>query len=225
MDSVSGPNVEYVVTRNQIALYIFEPPFVSGVLKLYYLLFQFSSVQLLSHVWLFVTPWITACEASLSITNSWSLPKPMSTESLMPSSHLILCHPLLLLPPIPPSIRDFSNESWGGQSIGVSASVSVLPMNTQDWSPLGWTGWISLQNLSMGFPGGTSGKESTCQCRRHKRHEFNPSGRFCGGGHGNTLQYPCLVNPKDIGAWQATVHKATKSQTLKLLSTHAHTLW
>ena len=72
---------------------------------------QFSSVQLLSRVWLFVTPWITACQASLSITNSWSLPKLRSIESVMPSSHLILCRPLLLLPPIPPSIRVFSNES------------------------------------------------------------------------------------------------------------------
>ena len=72
---------------------------------------QFSSVQSLSHVWLFVTPWIAACQASLSITNSLSLLKLMPIESVMPSSHLILCHPLLLLPPIPPSIRVFSNES------------------------------------------------------------------------------------------------------------------
>ena len=72
---------------------------------------QFSSVQSLSHVRLFATPWITACQASLSITNSWSLFKLMLIESVMPSSHLILCHPLLLLPPIPPSIRVFSNES------------------------------------------------------------------------------------------------------------------
>ena len=70
-----------------------------------------SSVQLLSRVWLFVTLWITACQASLSITNSWSSPKLMSIESVMPSSHLILCCPLLLLPPIPPSLRVFSNES------------------------------------------------------------------------------------------------------------------
>ena len=70
-----------------------------------------SSVQSLSHVWLFVTPWVRACQASLSITNSWSLLKLMPIESVMPSSHLILCHPLLLLPPIPPSIRVFSNES------------------------------------------------------------------------------------------------------------------
>ena len=70
-----------------------------------------SSVQLLSHVWLFATPWIAAHQASLSITNSRSSPKFMSIESVMPSSHLMLCRPLLLLPPIPPSIRVFSNES------------------------------------------------------------------------------------------------------------------
>ena len=70
-----------------------------------------SSVQSLSHVRLFVTPWIAACQASLSITNSQSLLKLMSIESVMPSSHLILCRPLLLLPPIPPSIRLFSKES------------------------------------------------------------------------------------------------------------------
>ena len=72
---------------------------------------QFSSVQSLSHVQLFATPWIAARQASLSITNSWNSLKLMSNESVMPSSHLILCHPLLLLPPIHPSIRVFSNES------------------------------------------------------------------------------------------------------------------
>ena len=72
---------------------------------------QFSSVRLLSHVRLFVTPWTAGHQASLSITNSWSLLKLMSNESVMPSNHLILCCPLLLLPPIPPSIRVFSNES------------------------------------------------------------------------------------------------------------------
>ena len=71
----------------------------------------FSSVQLLSHVQLFAPPWITARQASLSITNAQSLLKLMSIESVMPSSHLILCRPLLLLPQIPPSIRVFSNES------------------------------------------------------------------------------------------------------------------
>ena len=72
---------------------------------------QFSSVQSLSHVRLFATPWIAARQASLSITNSRSSLRLMSIESVMPSSHLILCYPLLLLPPIPPSITVFSNES------------------------------------------------------------------------------------------------------------------
>ena len=115
-------------------------------------LFQFSSVQSLSHVQLFVTPWITALQASLSITNSPSSLKLMSIESVMPSSHLILCRPLLLLPSIFPSIRVFSDESalcirW--PKIEVSTSTPVLPMNTQDWSPLGWTGWISLQSKGL----------------------------------------------------------------------------
>ena len=73
--------------------------------------YWFSSVQSLSRVQLFVTSWTAASQASLSITNSQSLLKLMSIESVMPSNHLILCHPLLLLPPIPPSIRVFSNES------------------------------------------------------------------------------------------------------------------
>ena len=74
-------------------------------------LYQFSSVQSLSRVQLFAIPWTAARQVSLSITNSQSLPKLMSIELVMPSSHLILCRPLLLLPPIPPSIRVFSNES------------------------------------------------------------------------------------------------------------------
>ena len=93
-----------------------------------------KSVKSLSRVWLFVTPWIAVLQASLSITNSRSLLKHMSIESVMPSSHLILWHPLLLLPPIPPSIGSFPmNQLFarGGQSIGVSASASVLPMNTR----------------------------------------------------------------------------------------------
>ena len=74
-------------------------------------MFQFSSVQSLSHIQLFVTPWTEASQAPLSITNSQSPPKLMSIESLMPSNHLILCRPLLLLPSVFPSIRVFSNES------------------------------------------------------------------------------------------------------------------
>ena len=93
----------------------------------------FSSVQLLGCVRLFAIPWTAACQASLSITNSCSLPKLMSIESVMPSSHLILCCPLLFLSLVFPSIKVFSNQlfSSGGQSIGVSASTSVLLMNTR----------------------------------------------------------------------------------------------
>ena len=103
---------------------------------------QFSSVQSLSRVRLFLTPWIAACQATLSITNSWSSLRLTSIQSVMPSSHLILCCPLLLLPPIPPSFRVFSNESnftWGGHSTGVSALASFLPKKCQGWSPSEWT--------------------------------------------------------------------------------------
>ena len=113
---------------------------------------QFNSIQLLSHVWLFATPWTATRQASVSITNSQSLLKLMSIESVMPSNHLILCHPLLLPPSIFPTIKVFSSErlfTWGGQSIGVSASASIFPMNIQDWFPLEWTGWISLQSRGL----------------------------------------------------------------------------
>ena len=115
-------------------------------------LINISSLQSLSRVRLFGTPWISAHQASLFITNSRSLFKPMSIESVMPSNHLIFCRPLLLLHPIPPSIRVFPVSqlfAGGGQRIGVSASASVLPMNTQGWSPWGWTGWISLQSKGL----------------------------------------------------------------------------
>ena len=110
-----------------------------------------SSVQLLTRVWLFLTPWSAACQASLSITNSWSLFKLMSSTLVIPSNHLTLCHPLLL-PSIFPSIRVFQMSRFfasGGQSIGVSASVSFLPMNIQDWFLLIWTSWFSLQSKGL----------------------------------------------------------------------------
>ena len=112
----------------------------------------FSSVESLSLVWLFATPWIAAHQASLSITNSWSSFRLTSIESVMPSSHLILCHPLLLLPQSFPVSGSFL-ISWlfasGGQNIGASASASVLPMNIQDWFLLGLTGLISLQSKGL----------------------------------------------------------------------------
>ena len=141
-------------------------------------IFFSQSVQSLSRVRLFATPWIAAHQASLSITNSRSLLKLMSIKSVMPSSHFILCRLLLLLPPIPPSIRVFSNSQLftsGGQSTGVPASASAPPMNTQDWSPLGWTGWISLQSkeLSRVFSNTTVqkhqffGAQLSSQCNSH----------------------------------------------------------
>ena len=109
------------------------------------------AVWSLSHVQLFASPLTAACQASLSMTISQSFPKFMSIESVMPSNHLILCHPLLL-PSIFPSIRVFPVSQLftsGGQSIGVSASAGVLQRNIQGWHPLGLTGLISL--LSKGL--------------------------------------------------------------------------
>ena len=113
---------------------------------------QFSSVQSLSHIRLFATPWTAACQASLSITNTQSLFKLMSIASVMKSNHLILCHPLLLLISIFASIRVFPRIQYFalvGQSNGISASTSVLPMNIQDWFPLWWTDWIYLQSKGL----------------------------------------------------------------------------
>ena len=113
---------------------------------------NYQSVQSLSRVRLFVTPWIAAGQASLSITNSRSSLRLTSIESVMPSSHLILCRPLLLLSPIPPSIRVFPVSqpfASGGQRTGVSALASFLPKKSQGWSPSEWTGWISLQSKGL----------------------------------------------------------------------------
>ena len=113
---------------------------------------RISSVQCLSSVHLLVTPWTAARQASLSITNSWSSFRLTSIESVMLSSHLILCRPLLLLPPIPPSTSVFSSEStlcmrWPKYW---SFSFSIIPSKeTQGRSPSEWTGWISLQSKGL----------------------------------------------------------------------------
>ena len=117
-----------------------------------YIIYQFSSVQSLSRVWLFATLWTAACQVSLSIANSRSL------LNSCPLSQW--CHPTISSSVVPyssclqsfPASGSFQISQFftsGGQSIGVSASASVLPMNTQDWSPLGWTGWISLQSKRL----------------------------------------------------------------------------
>ena len=111
---------------------------------------QFSSVQSLSRVQLFATPWIAAHQASLPITNSWSSLGLTSIESVMPSSHLILCRPLLLLTQSLPASESYPMSQLfasGGQSIG--ASASVFPMNIQGWFPLGLTGLILLSRDSQ----------------------------------------------------------------------------
>ena len=113
---------------------------------------RFSSVQSLSHVRLFATPWITARQASLFMTNSQSSPKLMCIELVMPSSHSSSIVPISTCPQSLPASGSFPMSQlflWGGQSIQISASASVLPMNTEDWSPLGWTGWMSLQSKGL----------------------------------------------------------------------------
>ena len=117
---------------------------------------QFSSVQLLNRFRLFATPWIAACQASLSITNTWSSFRLTSIESVMPSSHIILCRLLLFLPPIPPSIRVFSSElilpmKWPKYcsfsfSINPSKEIPVLNFFRMDWLHL-----LAVQGLSRVF--------------------------------------------------------------------------
>ena len=114
---------------------------------MYYFYKKVVVLQPLSPVQFFATPWTAAHQASLSHTISRSLLKFMSIELVMPSNHLILCHPLLLLPSIFPSIRSFPMSQFfasGGQSIGASALTSVLPVTLRGWFPLGLTGLISL---------------------------------------------------------------------------------
>ena len=192
---------------------------------------QFSSIQPLSRVWLFATPWTAAHQASMFITISWSLLKLMSLELVMPLNHLILCHPLLLLPSIFPSIGSFQMSQFfasGGQNIGVSASVSVFPMNIQDWFPLGLTDWIFLQSkgLSRIFSSYTIqkhqffGTQTSLWSNSHmctwslgflggsvvKNPPTNAGeegwiaglGRFPGGGNVNPLQFSCLENSQEL---------------------------
>ena len=133
------------------------------------LLRQFSSVQSLSRVWLFATPWIAAGKASLSIINSQSSLKLMCVESLMPSSHLILCRPLLLLPPIPPSIRVFSNEAtlhmrWPKYW---SFNLSITPSNEHPGLisfRMDWLDLLAVQGTLKSLLQHHSSKASILQC-------------------------------------------------------------
>ena len=135
----------------------------------YKLNFSISSVEPLSCIWFFATPWSAARQASLSITNSWSPPKPMSIESVMPSNHLILCHPLLLLPSIFPSIRIFSNESalrirWPKYC---SFSFNISPSNEHPGLisfNMDWLDLIEVQGALKSLLQDHSSKASILQC-------------------------------------------------------------
>ena len=145
----------------------------------------FSSVQSLSRVRLFATPWIAACQASLSITNSRSLLRLISIESVMPSSHLILCRPLLLLPPIPPSVRVFSNESvlhmrWPKYW---SFSFSISPSNEHSSFRVDWLDLLAVQRTL----------KSLLQHHSSKASIFQPSAFFI-----VQLSHPYMTTGKTI---------------------------
>ena len=183
----------------------------------------FSSVQSLSCVRLFATPWIAARQASLSIINSWSSLKLKSIKSMMPSSHLILCRPLLLLPAIPPSIRVFSNEStlhmrwpkyWSFScSISSSKEHPGLISFGMDWLDL-----LAVQGTLKSLLQHRSSKVSILPRSAfftvQLSHPYMTTGKtimslifnilsrlVIGEGNGPPLQYSCLENPMDGGAW------------------------
>ena len=151
---------------------IIDFPLLQILLELYTVLSsesQFSSVQLLSRLRLFETPWIVACQASLSITNSWSSPKLTSIESVMPSSHL--CRPLLLLPPIPPSIRVFSSESFPTLHMRWlkywSFSFSIIPSNEHPGLVsfrMDWLDLLAVQGTLKNLLQHHSSKASILRC-------------------------------------------------------------
>ena len=158
-----------------------------------FLLIQFSLVQLLSHVWLFATPWIAACQASRPS------PTPGVHQNSCPSSQW--CHPTILSSVIPffshlqsfPASGSFPISQFfasGGQSIGASASASVLPVNVQDWFPLGWTGWILL--LSKGL-------KSLLQHHISKATVLQRSAFFM-----VQLSHPCVTTGKTIDLTRQT---------------------
>ena len=147
---------------------------------------MFSSVQSLSHVWLFVTPWTTTRQASLSITNSRSPPKPMSIESVMPSNHLSLCCPLLLLPSVFPRIRVFSNESalpirWAKYW---SFSLNIIPSNEHPGLisfRMDWLDLLAVQGTLESLLQHDSSKASILQCSAffivHLSHPYIITGK------------------------------------------------
>ena len=169
---------------------------------------KFSSVQSLSHVRLFATPWITAHQASLSITNSWSSLKLTPIESVMPSSHLILGHPLLLLPQIPPSIRVFSNEStlhmrrpsyW-------SFSFSISPSNEHPGLISFRMDWLDLLAV----------QETLKSLLQH--HSSKASFLWCSAFFTFQLSHPYMTTGKTIALTRRTFVGKVMSLLLNILS-------
>ena len=198
--------------RILLALFLCHMPFHSQPVPKPHRLF--SSVQL-SRVRLFATPWIAACQASLSITNSLSLPKLMSIELVMPSSHLILCRPLFLLLPIPPSIRVFSNEStlrmrWPKYW---SFSFSISPSNEYPKLISFKMDWLDLLAVLLQHH---SSKVSILWCSafftvHHKLLYTTYTHLY--------TQCSCLENPRDGGSWWAAIYGVAQHRTrLKRLS-------
>ena len=152
------------------------------------------AVQSPSHIQPFATSWTAARQASLPFIISWSLLKLTSIESMIPSNHLILCGPLLLLPSVFSSIRSFPMSQLFtsvGQSIGTSASVLVLPMNIQSWFSLGLTGLISLLSKEV------SRIFSSTTIQKHQFFDAQPS-------YGPTLSYPYIATGKTIACTRRT---------------------
>ena len=182
---------------------------------------KFSSVQSLSRVRLFVTPWTAARQASLSSTNSRSLPKLMSIESVMPSSHLILCRPLLLLPLSFPSIRVFSNESalrirWPKYW---SFSFSISPSNEHPGLiSLGWTGWISLQSrgLSRVFTNST--------VQKHQFFSAQPSSQSNSHSYMTTGKTTALTRQTFVGKVMSLLFNTLSRLVITFLLRNKHLL-
>ena len=175
---------------------------------------QFSSVQSLSRVQFFATPWIAAHQASLSIINSWNFLKPMSIKLVMPSSHLILCRPLLLLPPIPPSIRVFSSESvlhirWPKYW---SFNFSISPSNECSGLISFWMDWLDLHAVQGTLKSLLQHHRSKASILWHSAffivqlsHPYMTTGKMIALTRrtyfGKAMSASCLENPMDGGAW------------------------
>ena len=167
-----------------------------------------SSVQFLSRIQLFATPWITARQASLSITNSWNSPKLLSIESVIPCSHLILCHPLLFLPPIPPSIRVFSNEStlcmrWPKYW---SFSLSISPLNEHPGLVSFGMDWLDLLAV----------QETLKSLLQH--HSSEASVLWCSAFFTVQLSNPYMTTGKTIALTRGTFADKVMSLLFNMLS-------